>query len=129
METRVQRALQNRWVAGGATIALGYVGLCVTIQIIEGGYYDYYLYPRLKGAEYIYPELRYTFGQAAILLWSLAGLCTAVLAARCALLRTDAKWAARSALAFVLGLVLLVAGLEWQYEISGSNQIGCRLTV
>ena len=110
METLVQRALQNRWVAAGATIAVGYVGLRVMLSVVEGAYYDYFLYPRIKGAEYIYPELRYSFGQAAILLWSLAGVCTAALAGRCALFRTGGKWAARFALAFAFGFVLLVVG-------------------
>jgi hypothetical protein len=39
METRVQRALQNRSVADGATIAVGYLGLWAMIHIIEGTYY------------------------------------------------------------------------------------------
>lgn len=58
--------------------------------------------------EYIYPELRYAFGQAAILFWALAGLCTAAVAGRCVLFRKGAKWAARSTIAFALGFVLLV---------------------
>ncbi|HEY6305140.1 MAG TPA: hypothetical protein VI488_01620 [Candidatus Angelobacter sp.] len=74
METRVQRALQNRWVAIAATIAVGYIGLRVMLNVIDDAYYDYYFYPHMKGAEYTYPELRYAFGQAAILLWSVAGL-------------------------------------------------------
>jgi hypothetical protein len=80
-------------------------------HVIEGAYYDYYVYPRIKGAEYSYPELRYTFGQVAIFLWSLLGLGAAALAARCALFRTQSKWVARSAIAFALGFVLLVVGL------------------
>lgn len=96
MQTRVERALQNRWVATAATVAIGYIALWVMVNVIEQAYYDYYFYPRMKGAEYTYPELRYTFGQAATLLWSVLGLCTAALAGRCALLRTGVSWAARS---------------------------------
>ena len=110
METRVQRAFQNRWVATIATITIGYVGAWVMLRVGERAYYDYYLYPRIKGAEYIYPELRYTVGQAAILIWSLMGVCSAALAGRCAWFGTEARWAARSAIAFALGFALLVAG-------------------
>jgi hypothetical protein len=110
METRVQRAFQNRWVATAATIAFGYIGVWVTLHVGEGAYYDYYLYPRIKGAEYTYPELRYTLGQAAMLIWSLTGVYTAALAGRCTLFRSGAKWAARSAIAFALGFILLVVG-------------------
>ena len=110
MEPRIKRALQNRWVAATATITIGYVGLWVMVRVIEEAYYDYYLYPRIKGAEYSYPELRYSFGQAAILLWSLAGLCTAALTARRVFVSTETKWAARSAIAIALGFVLLIVG-------------------
>jgi hypothetical protein len=110
METRVQRALQNRWLATAATIAVAYIGVRVMFWVLEDAYYNYYLYPQIKGAEYNYPELRYTFGQVAIFLWSFMGLCTAALVGRCTLLRTEDKWAARSAIAFVLGFVLLVVG-------------------
>jgi len=110
METRVQRAFQSRWVAAAATIAVGYIGLWVMVHVIQGAYYDYYQYPRMKGAEYSYPELRYSIGQAAILLWSLLGLCAAALAGRYALFRTGGKWAGRSALAFAVGFVVLVVG-------------------
>jgi hypothetical protein len=76
----------------------------------EDAYYIYYVYPNAKGAEYNYPELRYTFGELAIFVWSVVGVSTAVLAARCACFRTQPKWAARSVIAFALGFVLLVLG-------------------
>ena len=110
MESWLQRALRNRWLAAIATVAVGYVSMRVMLFVTEDAYYVYHVYPQTKGAEYNYPELRYSIGQAAIFLWSVVGLCTAVLAARCGLLRTPAKWAARSAVAFALGLVLLVLG-------------------
>jgi len=80
------------------------------LSVIYGAYYDYYFYPRLKGGEYIYPELRSALGQVAILVWSIAGLLTAALAGRCALFRTGTKWAARSFIGFALGWVLLDVG-------------------
>jgi len=92
-------------------VVVGYIGLRVMLYVVEGAYYDYYVYPHVKGSGYSYPELRYAFGQAAILLWSIAGLLTAVFAARCALFRSGEKWAARSAIGFALGFVLLVVGL------------------
>ena len=110
METRFRRAFQSRLLAAAAAIAVGYLGLWVMAHTVEGAYYDYYVYPRIKGADYIYPELRYSFGQAAILLWSLLGLCAAALVGRYALMRTGGKWAGRSVLAFGLGFVVLVLG-------------------
>ena len=110
METRLQCAFQNRWVATAVAVAIGYIAAWAILRVGQGAYYDYYLYPRIKGAEYIYPELRYTLGQAAILIWSLTGAYTAVLAAGCALFGRHTKWAARFAIAFALGFVLLVAG-------------------
>jgi uncharacterized membrane protein len=110
VETRVQRALQNRWIAGAAAIVIGYVAVRVTLSVIDDTYYDYYVYPRLKGAEYVYPELRYAVGQVAILIWSIAGLLTAALAGRCALFQTGTKWAARFFIGFALGWVLLAVG-------------------
>src|SRR6266478_2079118 len=106
MEMPIQRAFQNRWVATVATIAIGYISVWVMLHIGEVAYYDYYLYPRIKGDEYTYPELRYTLGQVAILIWSLTGVFTATLAGRCALFCREARWAARSAIAFALGFIL-----------------------
>jgi len=70
----------------------------------QDAYYVYHAYPREKGTGYIYPELRYTFGQIAIFLWSAFGVFTALLTAR------SHKCASRSILAFALGFVLLVVG-------------------
>jgi hypothetical protein len=92
-------------------LAIGYVAMRVMLYVTEGFYYDFHVYPREKGAEYNYPELRYTLGQVAIFLWSVVGLAAAVFVARCALFRTPARWAARSVIAFALGFVLLVIGL------------------
>jgi len=78
--------------------------------LVDDAYYIYHVYPQAKGAEFKLPELRYTFGQVAAFLWSVLGMCTAVLAARCSFFRTQAKWAARSLIAFALGFVLLVVG-------------------
>jgi hypothetical protein len=110
METRLQRVLQNRWFAAIATFAIGYIAVRTLLFVAEDAYYVYEVYPKEKGAEYSYPELRYTFGQIAIFLWSLVGLCTAVLTARSAFFCREHKWAARSLLAFALGFVLLVLG-------------------
>jgi hypothetical protein len=110
MEMQVQRALQNRWVAIVIAIVAGFVGVWQIVNVVRDVYYAYYFFPRVKGVEYSYPELRYTLGQAATLLWAIMGVCTAALAGRCALLRRDVKWAARSTIAFVLGFILLIVG-------------------
>ena len=111
METRLERALRNRWLAAITTLVIGYVAIRVMLYVTESFYYDFHVYPQEKGAEYNYPELRYTVGQVAIFLWSVLGLTAATFAARNALFRTPAKWAARSVIAFALGFVLLVVGL------------------
>jgi hypothetical protein len=110
VETRLQRVLQNRWFAAIATLAIGYIAVRTLLFLADDANYVYHVYPQEKGAEYDYPELRYTFGQIAIFLWSVVGLCTAVLTARSALFRTQQKWAARSVIAFALVFVLLVFG-------------------
>jgi hypothetical protein len=111
VETRLERALQNRWFAALTVLAIGYVAMRVMVNVAEGFYYDFHVYPQMKGAEYNYPELRYTFGQVAIFLWSVVGLTAAAFAARSALFRTPAKWAARSVITFAFGFIILVVGL------------------
>ena len=111
MRARVKRLLQNRLFAAIAALAIGYIAVRTLLVIGQDAYYVYHVYPKEKGDEYIYPEVRYTLGQIAIFLWSLVGLCAAVFTARCALVRTEHKWAARSILAFVFAFVLLVLGV------------------
>ena len=111
VETRLERALRNRWFAAITVLVIAFVAMRVLLILTAGLYYDFHAYPKMKGAEYDYPELRYTFGQIAIFLWSIMGLTTAVLVARCALFRTTARCAARSFIAFALGFVLLAVGL------------------
>jgi hypothetical protein len=110
VETRVQRALQNRWAAGAIAIVLGYVSVWLMLNLIHRAYYDYYFDPRIKGGEYSYPEFRYTFGQVAGFLSLVLGLCMAALAGRCALFGKGANWAARSLIAFAVVFVLLIVG-------------------
>ena len=107
---RLQRVLQNRWFAATASFAVLYIAVRTLLFVTSDAYYTVHVYPKEKGAEYSYPELRYTFGQIAIFVWSVVGLFAAVLTARCALFRTQQKWAARSVMAFALGFILLLVG-------------------
>jgi hypothetical protein len=56
METRVQRALQNRWLATAATIAVAYIGLRVMFWVLEDAYYNYYLYRKSNGPSTTIPN-------------------------------------------------------------------------
>ena len=94
MESRLQRSLQNRWLATIVALAIGYIAVRTLLYVAQDVYYIYCVYPKEKGDEYNYPELRYTLGQIAIFLWSAVELCTAALIAQTAFFHRKHKWAA-----------------------------------
>jgi hypothetical protein len=106
----LQRALSNRRIAAVATVLIGYISIRVFAFVAEDGYYNYYLYPRLKGKEYIFPELRYTFGQIAILGWAVVGICAAVLLVKDLASKAQHRWTVALVIGFAWGFVLLVVG-------------------
>jgi hypothetical protein len=74
--------------------------------------WDYYLFPKLKALDgYIYPQLRYTIYDVAIILWCIDGLAACVLLFRnIPALRTIRGWSYRTTLAFFVGFGVLVIG-------------------
>jgi hypothetical protein len=75
-------------------------------------YYEYYLYPRMKGPDlYIYPQWRYTIFDLVLVAWCADGIVASVLLFRSVILgRNIEGWAGRSTVLFFLGLGLLVGG-------------------
>jgi hypothetical protein len=104
------RALQNRWIAFVSAILIGYVSLRVFADVAKNSYYNFYAYPRLKGAEYVYPEIRYTLGQAAILVWSVIGVWSTALLATWSLFRNQHRCIALSVTVFLTGIPILFVG-------------------
>jgi formate hydrogenlyase subunit 3/multisubunit Na+/H+ antiporter MnhD subunit len=110
MKSLLERVLSNRWIAAISAVVIGYISIRVFAFVAEDGYYNYYLYPRLKGTEYIFPELRYTFGQIAILVWSVVGICAAVFLVKDFASKGQHRWTVPLVIGFALGVVLLVVG-------------------
>ncbi len=98
-----------KWANGFVIGAVSAWTLFVTLQ---RDYWDYYMFPKLKAADgYIYPQLRYTIYDIALILWCIDGL------AACAFLAHRAwtggplnGWSYRTTLVFFIGLVLLLIG-------------------
>jgi uncharacterized membrane protein YidH (DUF202 family) len=101
-----------RWVNAPLALLVGPISGFTLYTILQGAYWDYYLYPKLKAAEgYIYPQLRYTIFDVVVILWCLVGL------AACGLLfqnvfkrRTIGGWSYRTTLAFIIIFGILIIG-------------------
>lgn len=110
LKSFLSRALSNPWIAGFAAVVIGFISIRVFAFVLEDGYYNYYLYPRFKGKEYIFPELRYTFGQIAILMWSVVGICAALFLVKNFTSKRQHRWTVPLLIGFIFGFVLLVVG-------------------
>jgi len=112
---RVERALRFPAVGLAVALGIGLISARVLWLMAPDAYYVYYLFPRVKDS-YIYPELRYTFGQLAIFIWCLLGLVSSVLLFRSIALKRNIRgWTLRClglfvALFVVLALVIVAGG-------------------
>jgi hypothetical protein len=81
-----QRFIERRWVLIPTAFVIGLVSsflLCVTLF---RDHFDYWVLPKIKDA-CIYPQLRYTFFDLALILWCLDGLVACNVRTRTATLR------------------------------------------
>lgn len=56
---------------------IGFLSVYLLFATLRNAYWDYWVYPKLKAADpglYIYPQLRYTVFDLALLVWCLDGL-------------------------------------------------------
>jgi hypothetical protein len=80
---------------------------------LRNNYYDYWLSPKLKSADfYIYPQLRYTLFDTVLLLWCFSGLiASGLLLWSVVRSRHITRWVYRAmVLYFVLFFVLILGG-------------------
>jgi hypothetical protein len=91
---------------------IGLVSMFLLSVTVRSDYIDYLVYPKEKG-DNIYPELRYTFFDAGLLLWCVDGLVMSGLAASSALAnRKVSVWFWRTlAIYFALFLALILGGI------------------
>jgi hypothetical protein len=75
-------------------------------------YFDYWVLPKIKDS-YIYPQLRYTFFDAILILWCLDGLVVCILCVQAATgSRSFSGWRLKALIAyFVLMAVLITGGI------------------
>jgi hypothetical protein len=106
------RGERFRWANGPLALLVGPISGSTLYTILQGAYWDYYLYPKLKAADrYIYPQLRYTIYDVVVILWCLIGLAACVLLILNVMKRrTIAGWSYTTTLAFVIMFGILIIG-------------------
>jgi len=107
-----RRFIERRWVLIPLAVVIGLVSSFLLYVTLFRDYFDYWILPKMKDA-YIYPQLRYTFFDAALILWCLDGLVTCVLCVQAATAsRSTSGWLFRMlTVYFVLFVILLVGGI------------------
>jgi Trk-type K+ transport system membrane component len=111
---RFRRILERRWVLAPLAVAIGLVSLFLFSITVSNDFMEYVIFPKEKADEYyIYPQLRYTFFDAVLLLWCLDGFVASGLSLRAAFTnRNISGWTYRSiVIYFVLFTVLILGGI------------------
>ena len=73
--TKMEQLFGRRWLLITLGVAIALASAFLLRLKLEGIYYEYWVFPRDKTADgYIYPQLRYTLFDAALLLWCIDGL-------------------------------------------------------
>ena len=111
---RVQRLLERRWLLVPLAVTIGLVSLVLFSITVQRDYWEYLIYPKEKAADnYIYPQLRYTAFDVALLLWCVDGFVACGLSLRSALSkRSVSGWTYRTiVIYFVLFTVLILGGI------------------
>jgi hypothetical protein len=108
---RAQRFIERRWVLIPFALVIGLVSSFLLYVTLFRDYFDYWILPKVKDA-YIYPQLRYTFFDATLILWCLDGLVACVLCVQVASgSRSISGWPLKILTTyFALFAVLLVGG-------------------
>ena len=95
-------------------VAIGVVSLFLFSITVQRDYWEYVIFPREKAADnYIYPQLRYTIFDIALLSWCLDGFVACGLSLRSALSkRSVSGWTYRTiVIYFVLFTALILGGI------------------
>jgi len=95
-------------------VAIGLASLFLFWITVKRDYWEYLIYPKEKAADnYIYPQLRYTVFDVALLLWCLDGFVACGLSLRSALSkRSVSGWTYRAiVIYFVLFAALILGGI------------------
>jgi Trk-type K+ transport system membrane component len=111
---RFQLWLERRWLLLPLAVAIGLISLLLFSTTVQRDYWEYLIYPKEKAADnYIYPQLRYTVFDVALLLWCLDGFVACGLSLRSALSkRSVSGWTYRTiVIYFVLFTVLILGGI------------------
>jgi hypothetical protein len=111
---RTRRLLERRWLLVPLAVAIGLVSLFLFSITVQRDYWEYLIFPKEKAADnYIYPQLRYTVFDLALLLWCLDGFAACGLSLRSALSkRSVSEWTYRTiVIYFVLFCVLILGGI------------------
>src|ERR1022692_2459563 len=103
---RVLRLLETRRVLLPVAMAIGLVSSFLLWVTVQRDYLDYWFYPKMKGEEYFYPQLRYTLFDIVLLLWCLDGLAASGLSFWNAISSRSISGWMRRTLALYLGLLL-----------------------
>jgi hypothetical protein len=107
----VQRFIERRWVLVPLALMIGLASSYLLYVTLFRDYFDYWILPKVKDA-YIYPQLRYTFFDAVLILWCLDGLVACIMCVHSATAsRSITGWPLRTlTVYFVLFVVLVVGG-------------------
>jgi hypothetical protein len=111
---RFQLWLERRWLLLPLAVAIGLISLLLFSITVQRDYWEYLIYPKEKAADnYIYPQLRYTVFDVALLLWCLDGFVACGLSLRSALSkRSVSGWTYGTiVIYFVLFTVLILGGI------------------
>ena len=106
--------LEHRWVLVPLAAAIALVSMFLFSITLWRDYWEYLVFPKEKAADnYIYPQLRYTVFDVALLLWCLDGFVACGLSLRSALSkRSVSGWTYRTVVIyFVLFTALILGGL------------------
>ena len=91
-------------------LVIGLVSSFLLYVTLFRDYFDYWVLPKVKDA-YIYPQLRYTFFDATLILWCLDGLVACVLCVQAATAsRSISGWPLRILTVYSVLFVILLAG-------------------
>jgi len=109
---RFQVWLERRWLLLPLAVAIGLISLLLFSITVQRDYWEYLIYPKEKAADnYIYPQLRYTFFDVALLLWCLDGFVACGLSLRSALSkRSVSGWTYRTIVIYFVWFTVLILG-------------------
>jgi uncharacterized iron-regulated membrane protein len=113
LPNKTRRLLERRWLVAPVAVVIGLASGLLLWITLRRDYWDYWLSPKLKAADfYIYPQLRYTLFDIVLLLWCVDGMIVSGLLLWSAVsARSNSGWMYRTVVVYVgLFIVLLLGG-------------------